>query len=190
MRVYFITLLSIAAVELTDKTRIIALVLSVRYQAPFQLVIGMTLGYIPAIALAVLASDFLSGLISPLYLRWIIALSFFEFGIYLLLSRAYEDKEGENKHLARFEHLGPFWMGLILVALTEFMDKSQLATAGLTLKYRTGWPVFLGSISAQALLNIIYVGFGSYLGQRLPVKLIQCVAGAIFILIGFLAIIR
>lgn len=190
MRTYFITLLSILAVELTDKTRIIALILSARYRAPLELIMGMTLGYVPAVALAVLASDFLSGRISPLILRWTVAVSFFGFGIYLLWSRDHEDEEEEKKHLARFEHLGPFWIGLILVALTEFLDKSQLATAGLALKYRQGWPVFFGSLSAQALLNIVYVGFGSYLGKRLPVKWIRWIAGGIFILFGLLAFIK
>jgi len=188
MKVYLTTLLAILIVELTDKTRVIALMLSARYQAPIQLVCGMTLGYVPAIAVAVLASGTLSQWISLTLLKWIVALSFLGFGLYLIYSRGHEEEEKNQKRWIKFERLGPFWVGFILVSLTEFGDKSQLATASLALKYRTEWPVFLGSLSAQVLLNIAYVGLGTFLAERIPVKLIHWISGITFLIFGILAI--
>ncbi|MBI4398785.1 MAG: TMEM165/GDT1 family protein [Candidatus Omnitrophica bacterium] len=183
MKTYFITLLSILVVELTDKTRLVALVLSARYRTPIQLITGMTLGYVPAIAVAVFASEWISIYVPPLLLRWLTALSFIGLGAYLLAARG-KREEDEDKHLKKFEHLGPFWIGFLLVMVTEFADKSQFATAGLALKYKDAPAVFLGSLSAQALLNIVYVAFGTLLGKYLPVKLVHLVAGILFLIFG------
>ncbi len=182
MEAFVTTFFSVLMIELTDRTRLIALLLSARYRAPFSLISGMTLGYIPAIAVAVWASGWVTRLLPPEALKWILVISFAGFGAYLLFSR--EEKENNNKSFARFEHLGPFWLGLILVAVTEFADKSQIATAGFALKYAKNWPVFWGSLSAQAILNVIYVGFGNYFGERLPVRLIQWIAGVLFLAVG------
>lgn len=182
MQAFLATFLSILTVELTDRTRLVALLLSVRYRAPVQLTSGMTLGYIPAIAVAVWASGFISHVVSPQILKWIVVVSFVGFGAYLLFSR--EEKEREKNPFSKLEYLGPFWVGFILVAVTEFADKSQWATAGLALKFEKPWPVFWGSLSAQAILNVIYVSFGNFLGGRLPIQFIQWIAGILFLGIG------
>lgn len=76
----------------------------------------------------------------------------------------------------------------MLVAVTEFADKSQIATAGLMARYQEGWPVFLGSLSAQALLNVLYVTVGHAIGCHLPVRLIQRVTAGAFLLFGLLVL--
>jgi len=189
MPVFVATFLTVLAVELTDKTRLIALLLSARYKMPFQLIIGMTLGYVPAIAVAVLGAEAITQVIPASVLRWALAASFLGFGIYLLWHRDDgEDTARTQTRLTRLDRFSPFWIGLVLVAITEFADKSQIATAGLMARYRQGWPVFLGSISAQAVLNILYVGFGHALGQRLPVGIIQRITGAAFVAFGLLVL--
>lgn len=114
----------------------------------------MTLGYIPTIAVAVWGAGFITHGIPPSVLKWIVVAAFLAFGAYLLWQHENEDgKHPEEKWLSRIEHLGPFLIGLILVVVTEFADKSQIATADLMMKYRTAWPVFAGSISAQGILT-------------------------------------
>ena len=68
MNAYLATLLAILVVELTDKTRLVALLLSARYRAPFQLIVGMTLGYVPAILVAVLGAEMLTQWFAPSWL--------------------------------------------------------------------------------------------------------------------------
>lgn len=185
MSAFLTTALAVLVVELTDKTRLIALLLSARFRAPVQLIVGMTLGYIPATALAVFGVKAVTGLIAPSVLRWLLAGSFIACGGLLLWERGAEEKDSRaTTWLAKLERLGPFWIGLLLVALTEFGDKSQLTTASLMLRYRQPWPVLLGSLSAQAILNVLYVGLGHRLGTHVPVRLIRRVAAAIFLLLG------
>lgn len=185
---YGVTFLSVLAVELMDKTRLVALLLSTRYRAPFQLFFGMTLGYIIPIALAVWGAGWIVQMIPQWIARWAVAATLILFGVYLVWSREEED-EKNHPWLVRLERFSPFWVGFALVMVTEFMDKSQLATAGLAMRFQRAWPVFLGSLSAQAVLNLIYVWAGRSLGERLPLKWIHWVTGAAFILFGLLALI-
>lgn len=189
LEAYTGTLAAVFMVEITDRTRILALLLSARYRSPWQLIIGMTLGYIPAIAVAVWGAGFITHVIPPSLLKWALAATFLVFGAYLLWQ--HEDKDGkypEERWLTKIEHLGPFFIGLILVAVTEFADKSQIATAGLMMKYQTAWPVFAGSISAQGILNVIYVLAGRQIGNRVPVNKIRWAAGIIFLIFGLWAV--
>lgn len=89
---YVTTLATILAVELTDKTRLIALLLSSRYRAPGQLMLGMTLGYVPAAALAVWSAGLVTQVIPYPVMRWLLAGSFMGFGASLLLYRADDDE--------------------------------------------------------------------------------------------------
>lgn len=191
MPVYLTTLLTILAVELTDKTRLIALLLSARYKTPFQLIIGMTLGYVPAILLAILGAGAITQVVPAPVMRWAVAASFLGFGVYLLWHRGDGEETARTATwLTRLDRFSPFWIGLALVAVTEFADKSQIATAGLMARYRQGGAVFLGSVSAQAVLNVLYVGFGHALGQRLPVGIIQRATGIAFLVFGLLVLLR
>ena len=49
LQAYTGTLASIFLVELTDRTRLLALLLSARYRTPWQLILGMSLGDVPAV---------------------------------------------------------------------------------------------------------------------------------------------
>ena len=191
MPAYLATFLTVLVVELTDKTRLIALLLSARYKTPVQLIIGMTLGYVPAIALAVGGASVIVQVIPVSVMRWVLAVSFVGFGLFLLWHREdVEETTQTDRWLSRLERFSPFWIGLGLVAVTEFADKSQIATAGLMARYRQGWPVFLGSISAQAVLNVLYVLFGHYVGQRLSVGIVQRATGIAFVVFGLLVLLR
>ncbi len=206
MEGFWTTLGSILVVELTDKTRLVAMVLSARYRAPLQLIFGMTLGYVFPIAVAIFGAEVITQFVPGPVLRWGVAISFFAFGLYVILSR--EGKRGQAKRddspfcLSPFSsekapgwiqgilRLGPFWVGMIWVSVTEFLDKSQLATAGLAMKYGLPLPVFLGSLSAQGILNILYVAAGHHLGKRLPERLIRWVAGLTFVAFGVAVLFR
>ena len=187
MEALIFTFASVLLVELTDKTRLIALLLSARFRAPVQLIVGMTLGYVPAILVAILGAGYISRVISAPFVRWLVALSFFAVAVYLLLPEKAGNKKSQ-KTLERFSGLSPFWIGFILVAVTEFLDKSQIATAGLMMKYQRGLPVFWGSLLAQAFLNCVYVLAGQSIGRFFPEKWIQKIAAVAFICFGVLAL--
>lgn len=177
-------------VEITDKTRIIALLLSARFRAPYQLLIGMTLGYVVPIAVAVWASEGIARLVPAGTLRYLTAGSFLLCGWWLLANGPTAGEESRTQRwMNQWSHLGPLALGLVLITVTEFADKSQLATAAMAIKYQQPLPVFAGSLTAQAFLNILYVFAGHHVGRRLPAHLIERFAGYAFLAFGLLALV-
>ncbi len=71
-----------------------------------------------------------------------------------------------------------------LLLLAELGDKTQLAVLTQVCKYRTAWPVFLGSSLALTVLTGIGVAFGQAMGILLPTDIIRRVAAGLFILMG------
>ena len=188
MSTFWISLGTVLLVELTDRTRIIALLLSARFKAPLALILGMTAGYLIPLALAAYGADFITQVIPSAVQRVIIAASFLGFGVWLLFQ--HEDESDEH-HLGgrwqRLEKWGPLVLGFVLVFVTEFADKSQIATAVLATHLRPVTGVYLGALAAQALLNILYVYLGQWLGRKVPERLIRRIAAWVFITIGLAA---
>jgi len=70
-----------------------------------------------------------------------------------------------------------------LIFAAEFGDKSQLVCMILASRYRA-WPVFLGAITAFALLNTLAVTFGTLLAHNLPEPLIAGIVALLFAVFG------
>lgn len=186
MAVFWESFLTVMAVELTDRTRIIALFLSARFRAPVPLVVGMTAGYLFPLGLAAYGAGWIVGVFPPGLLRVVAGLSFLGFGAWLLLERDEEEhEEGKvRSRWRRWERLGPLLLGFLLVTITEFADKSQIATAILATRLRPISAVFAGAVTAQGVLNVLYVLLGQWMGQRVPAALIRRIAGWSFVLLG------
>jgi Ca2+/H+ antiporter, TMEM165/GDT1 family len=146
----------------------------------------MTLGYVLPVAAAVWGADAVGRTVPAGLLKWIIVLSFFAMAAYLLLPEK-EDASEDAKTSPAADRWGPFWTGFGLVMIQECLDKSQITTAGLALKYRQTWPVFSGSLSAQAILNLIYAAAGRAIALKVPEKKMRHIAAAVFAAFGLLA---
>lgn len=71
----------------------------------------------------------------------------------------------------------------VLIFLAELGDKTQLVCMTLAARYR-GWPVFLGSLAAFILLNILAVIFGAALAQWLPENVMIIIVAIMFAVFG------
>lgn len=74
----------------------------------------------------------------------------------------------------------------LLVLFAEIGDKTQLAGLSLASRTKSPWIIFLGSVSAYAIITLFTVFLGTFLGRCLPVNLIRFVSAFVFILIGIL----
>lgn len=90
-----------------------------------------------------------------------------------------------------FDSLSAFPVALVssfsLIGLAEMGDKSQFVCMALAARYRA-MPVFLGSITAFAILNIIAVVFGATVAHWLPQQLVVVIVGLLFLGFGFHAL--
>lgn len=78
--------------------------------------------------------------------------------------------------------------GAIFVA--ELGDKTQLATLTMAAGARARWAVFLGSALALCATSAIAVLAGDAVGRVVPPAMLRRIAGAVFIAIGALYLLR
>ena len=78
------------------------------------------------------------------------------------------------------------WAAFILIAISEFGDKTQLAVIALAAKMQAPLEVMLGVIAAFLVLNGVGVVAGERLARVIPMKWVKRGAGILFIVIGAL----
>jgi Ca2+/H+ antiporter, TMEM165/GDT1 family len=79
--------------------------------------------------------------------------------------------------------MAAFWIALIYVFLAEIGDKTQFMTIAFATRYK-GRIVLAGVVVATALINLVSVGLGEWIGKLLPTIWINLVSGLAFIVFG------
>jgi putative Ca2+/H+ antiporter (TMEM165/GDT1 family) len=69
----------------------------------------------------------------------------------------------------------------------EWGDASQLATAALTARYGDPVAVFVGSFVALVAVAALAVALGGVITRRVPLRLVQRVAGMLFAVFALIA---
>ena len=89
-------------------------------------------------------------------------------------------EEGDAK-LARF---GVFGTTLVAFFLAEMGDKTQIATVALAAQYHALFSVVAGTTLGMMIANVPAVFLGDRIAHRMPVRLVHCIAAAIFAILG------
>ncbi|MBD3262936.1 UPF0016 domain-containing protein [Candidatus Woesearchaeota archaeon] len=172
---FIIPLIAIAAAELGDKTQISILLLSSKTKKHLHLLLGAVLAFAIVDGLAILAGTWITTVIPFDYLKIISAIVFIIIGIFMLISKDGEEKETKQKN--------PFFAAFLLIMLTEWGDKTQIAAAIFATQYN-GIFVFFGTMTALTILTLIAIFFGKIIITRLNKKIINKIAGIVFIILG------
>ncbi|MBI2652481.1 TMEM165/GDT1 family protein [Candidatus Woesearchaeota archaeon] len=77
----------------------------------------------------------------------------------------------------------------MIVLISEFGDKTQIASALLSAKYLAPTLVFIGTVMGLALVISLNVFIGSKLAEKIPRKTIKITIAMLFIIFGILTII-
>jgi putative Ca2+/H+ antiporter (TMEM165/GDT1 family) len=181
------TLILILPVELPDKTLMATLVLSTRYR-PLPVLLGVTAAFAVQCAIAVTAGQLLTLLPERLVAGVVAVL--FGIGAVILL-RSSGPEEDDEVATARAAQRGPLAVaatsfGVLFAA--EWGDASQLATAALTARYENPVSVFTGSFVALVTVAALAVALGGIITRRVPLRLVQRVAGVLFAVFAVLAL--
>jgi putative Ca2+/H+ antiporter (TMEM165/GDT1 family) len=169
--------------ELGDKTMLTAMCLSAQYRRPWTVLlavmialgistlVAVTLGIIVSVALPIDAIVLVSGAL------------FVGLGIYSLVRSGSEEPES-------CDNPGTFMSMISLVLFSELGDKSQVAILALSAQSLFPLMVLLGAIVGFFIVDLLGVYAGNWMSSRVSMKVVQKIAGAIFILFGILVIFR
>jgi Ca2+/H+ antiporter, TMEM165/GDT1 family len=171
----------VALAEIGDKTQLLAFVLAARFKRPWPIIWGILLATLVNHAGAGVLGAWVTRLLSPDLLRWILVASFAAMAAWMLIPDKLEDDDVEAARRNRF---GVFGTTLVAFFLAEMGDKTQIATVALAARYAELWWVVAGTTLGMMLANVPAVIIGDRLADKLPVKLVHRVASLLFLVLA------
>lgn len=171
-----IPFISISFAEFLDKSQLMVLLLASRTKKQTQLFFGIMLGFILVDGSAILAGSWLTEMIPHVYVRLIAGLGFIAFAILTFTEASKVQKENVSIK-------NPILSGFSIIFLSEWGDKTQIASGLFTTRYPP-LPVFFGTMLALGLLSLTAIYFGKYISQKFKRQHINKISALIFLIIG------
>ena len=125
--------------------------------------------------------QWITTILSPEILRWILALGFIGMAIWMLIPDQLDD---ENESINKWQKYGVFGATFILFFLAEIGDKTQIATVALAARFDSIFWVMIGTTLGMMIANAPAVFIGNKMAEKLPVSLIHKIGALIFLIIG------
>ncbi len=175
-----IPLIVVGLAEFGDKTQLSILLLASKTEKHMYLFLGTILAFFIVDGIAILAGEEITHLIPGGLIKILSAAVFIIFGLLMLFFR---NKMEVTKSKYYFEN--PFYSGFILVFVSEWGDKTQIA-AGLFATRYNGLMVLIGVIIALSLVSIIAIYLGKFISDKVNRETLTKITGILFILIGIL----
>lgn len=172
------------AAEFGDKTQLLLLALAAKHDGK-RVLLGAVAAFGLLTAVAVAVGDVLGGLVPTSVVTVAAAALFIAAGVWMLV-RALGDGEEEEDEEARFTGHGAFFMAFGSIALLELGDKTQLAVLGLASAYQAPVMVFLGAWLGLAVISLLGVLAGGWIGRHVADRTVTLVGAVAFILVGAL----
>lgn len=169
----------VALAEIGDKTMLLAIMLSARLRAPWQILAGIFAATILNHGLAALVGQQVAGLIDAPWFRIAVALGFIAMAVWTLIPDKLDDDEGGLRQRG-----GPFLTTLVTFFLVEMGDKTQVATIALGAQYGDVLIVALGTTLGMMIANTPAVFLGHELVSRISLRLTRILAALVFLLLG------
>jgi putative Ca2+/H+ antiporter (TMEM165/GDT1 family) len=171
----------VALAEMGDKTQLLSFVLAAKLKHKLPICLGIFFATLANHFLAGSVGAWLATLVTPETLRWIVAISFFIFGLWALKP----DTLDENRELG---DAGVFLTTLVAFFFVEMGDKTQLATIALAARYEALVPVVMGTTLGMMIANVPAVWMGEALADRVRMDVMRWIAAGLFVLLGVLAL--
>jgi Ca2+/H+ antiporter, TMEM165/GDT1 family len=183
MEAFLVSTGIVALAEMGDKTQLLSLVLAARFRKPWPIVWGILAATLANHALAGAAGAWVTTLLGPQTLRWVLGGSFIAMAAWMLIPDKLDEGDADNA-----PRLGVFGTTLVAFFLAEMGDKTQVATVMLAARYDTWAAVVAGTTLGMMLANVPVVWFGDRVTRKVPIRVVHLVSAAIFAVLGAVAI--
>ena len=179
MQSFLVSTSIVALAEMGDKTQLLSLVLAARFRRPLPIALGILVATLANHAVAGLLGSWITSLVGPDLMRWILAASFVAMALWMLVPDSLDDNAASP---ARF---GVFVTTVVAFFLAEMGDKTQVATVALAARFpQELLAVVAGTTLGMMLANVPVVLLGERVTRRLPIRTIHRVAALVFLLLG------
>ncbi len=169
----------VALAEIGDKTQLLAFLLAARFKKPLPIIGGIFIATIFNHGLAGALGAWITSLLTPEVLRWVLGISFLGMAAWTLVPDKIE--EDEANVASRF---GVFGATLVTFFLAEMGDKTQVATVAMAAHYPDPLMVVAGTTLGMLIADVPAVFAGDKLAARIPLKLVHGIAAAMFAALG------
>ena len=173
----------VALAEMGDKTQLLSLVLAARFRKPWPIVLGIFVATIANHALAGAVGAWVTTMLGPDALRWVLGGSFIAMAVWMLIPDSVDDDEASGA-----PRLGVFGTTVVAFFLAEMGDKTQIATVMLAAQYQAWAWVVAGTTLGMMLANAPVVWLGEKITKLVPLKIVHVVSALVFLVLGFLAL--
>ncbi|USX27378.1 TMEM165/GDT1 family protein [Oxalobacteraceae bacterium OTU3CINTB1] len=168
----------VALAEIGDKTQLLAFVLAAKFRRPLPIIAAIFIATIANHAFAAAIGTWITGLLGPDTLRWVLGASFLAMAAWTLVPDKLDD---EDTRLAGY---GVFMTTLIAFFVAEMGDKTQVATVALAARYDALIAVVCGTTLGMMIANVPAVYLGDRIANRVSLKLVHGIAAAVFAVLG------
>ncbi|WP_188706848.1 TMEM165/GDT1 family protein [Polaromonas eurypsychrophila] len=183
MEAFLVSTGIVALAEMGDKTQLLALVLAARFRKPWPIVAGIFVATLANHALAGALGAWLTTVVGPQMLRYILGASFLAMALWMLIPDKLES-DGDTK-APRF---GVFATTALVFFLAEMGDKTQIATVMLAARYNAMAAVVAGTTLGMMLANAPVVWLGERVTRLVPLRVVHIVSALIFAGLGLAAL--
>ncbi len=185
MEALYISTGVVALAEMGDKTQLLAFILAARFKKPVPIILGILLATLVNHGLAGALGAWITSVISPDTMRWVLGLSFIGMAIWTLIPDKIEEEETQVA-----QKLGVFGATLVTFFLAEMGDKTQIATVALAANYGAPLLVVIGTTLGMLIADVPAVFVGNKFAAKIPMKLVHSIAAAIFAIMGLLTLLK
>lgn len=178
MEAFLISTGIVALAEIGDKTQLLAFILAAKFRKPIPIIAGILVATLANHAFAGALGAWITSLIAPETLRWILGISFIGMALWTLIPDKFDEDEAK---LAKY---GVFATTLMAFFLAEMGDKTQVATVVLAAQYLDLFAVVAGTTLGMMIANVPAVLLGDRIADKMPVRVVHVVAACIFAILG------
>jgi putative Ca2+/H+ antiporter (TMEM165/GDT1 family) len=178
MEAFLVSTGIVALAEIGDKTQLLAFVLAAKFRRPLPIIAAIFIATIANHAFAAAIGTWITGLLGPDILRWVLGASFLAMAVWTLVPDKLDD---EDTRLAGY---GVFMTTLIAFFVAEMGDKTQVATVALAARYDALIAVVCGTTLGMMIANVPAVYLGDRIANRVSLKLVHGIAAAVLAVLG------
>lgn len=171
----------VSLAEIGDKSQLVCMALATRHRR-WPVLLGAASAFTLLNILAVAFGASVAAWIPEGLLAGLVAVMFLVFGIQALRA----GDEDENIEVQEKSDHGVFITTFLMILVSEFGDKTQIAVAGLSTSF-SAIPVWLGATFALILVSALGVWAGNAVVGKISLPWLHRAAGAVFLVFGVLA---